>query len=215
MTASLPCGSTVLRGTVSFHLAPLIKTQHCPSASATSSSVISVSMIICHCLSARHKEIDSHFQKQFSLIVKTNAVFSTFTINPVSRTETVLSKPCLSPCIKSFLYRSRSWNISNNKNKTATSSTFYYQWILPQTLLTSIGFRPQHSSLLPAQSRREMKNQKGEDGIQFPAIFIFSEKSLFYIGAKSQIFPCKKAHRNSLFTFAASGSVVKVLESIH
>lgn len=132
--------------------------------------------------------------------MKTNAVFSTFTINPVSRTETVLSKPYLSLCIRSFLYRSRRWNISNNKNKITLHQTFYHQWILPQPLLTSIGFRLQHSYLLPAQSRREMKNQKGEeDCIQSPDIFIFSEKSLFYIWAKCQIFPWKSTQKQFIY----------------
>jgi len=71
VTASLPCGSTVLVRAVSFHWAPLIKTQRCPSASAPASSVISISMIIWHRVSARHNETDSHFQKQFIFIVKT------------------------------------------------------------------------------------------------------------------------------------------------
>lgn len=96
-----------------------------------------------------------------SLWKQLNKFFSSFAINPVSWTETVLNKSCLSLCNECFLYRSKSWKISKNKNCKVYSANFSQQWILPQPLLllTSVWFRLQYASLLPAQ----IKNQKGEE----------------------------------------------------
>ena len=133
-----------------------------------------------------------------SLGKQLNKVFSSFAMNPVSWTETVLNKLCLSLYIESFLCRRRSWKISKNKNYKANSGAFSQQWILPQPLLllTSVGFRLQYSSLLPAQ----IKSQKGEEENQIvfsPQLFSYFLKNPYPgLEQKVKLSPVA-AHRNN------------------
>lgn len=125
-----------------------------------------------------------------SLWKQLNKVFPSFAINPVSWTETVHNKSCVSLCSDSFLYGSRGWKINKNKNNKANLGTFSQQWILPQLLLllTWVGFK------LCCSSQLRLKNKKVKKIIILCSIlnyFVFPEKPFSWSGAKSQICPCR------------------------
>lgn len=61
--ASLPCSSTVLRRAASIHMAPPVRTRHCPSASAPASSVTSIAVIVWYHLPAERSETHCPSQK--------------------------------------------------------------------------------------------------------------------------------------------------------